>query len=52
MLGGLPTTTAVFVYIIWPWTAVGAPLVYAAVHKSWLMRDMDGHVPAAENVGV
>lgn len=52
MLGGLPTTTAVFVYIIWPWTAVGAPLVYAAVHKSWLMRDMDGHVPAAENVDV
>ncbi|SMX90822.1 Sodium:solute symporter family protein [Brevibacterium sp. 239c] len=52
MLGGLPTTTAVFVYVIWPWTAVGAPLVYAAVHKSWLMRDMEGPVPAAENVSV
>lgn len=41
MMGGLPATTAVFVYLIWPWTAIGGPLVYAAVHRSWLMRDLD-----------
>ncbi|MBB0968356.1 hypothetical protein G6016_05145 [Dietzia aerolata] len=40
MLGGLPTATAIFVYMIWPLTAVGAPLVYAAVHQSWLMKDL------------
>lgn len=52
MLGGLPATTAVFVYIIWPWTAIGAPLVYAAVHRSWLMRDMEEPALAVENVSV
>lgn len=41
MLGGLPLATAIFVYMIWPFTAVGAPLVYATVHKSWLMPDID-----------
>lgn len=40
MLGGLPIATAIFVYMIWPLTAAGAPLVYAAVHKSWLMKDL------------
>lgn len=40
MLGGLPTSTAIFVYMMWPLTAIGAPLVYAAVHKSWLMQDL------------
>lgn len=40
MLGGLPTATAIFVYMIWPLIAVGAPLVYAAVHQSWLMKDL------------
>lgn len=40
LLGGLPIATAIFVYMIWPLTAVGAPLVYAAVHKSWLTKDL------------
>ena len=41
MMGGLPASTGIFVYIIWPWTAVGGPLVYAAVHRSWLLRDVE-----------
>ncbi|GAA1051894.1 hypothetical protein [Dietzia natronolimnaea] len=45
MLGGLPVSTAIFVYMIWPLTAVGAPLVYAAVHKSWLMHDLTQDSP-------
>lgn len=40
LLGGLPIATAIFVYMIWPLTAIGAPLIYAAVHKSWLMKDL------------
>lgn len=40
MLGGLPTATAIFVYMIWPLTAIGAPLVYATVHRAWLMKDL------------
>lgn len=43
MMGGLPASTGIFVYIIWPWTAVGGPLVYAAVHRSWLLRDVEEH---------
>jgi sodium/proline symporter len=41
MMGGLPVATGIFVYIIWPWTAVGGPLVYAAIHRSWLLRDIE-----------
>lgn len=44
MMGGLPIATAIFVYMIWPLTAVGAPLIYAAVHKSWLMKDLSDDV--------
>lgn len=40
-LGGLPLPTAIFVYMIWPLTAVGAPLLYAAIHKTWLIKDLD-----------
>ena len=52
MMGGLPLTTAIFVYFVWPWTAIGGPLVYAAVHSSWLLRDLNAEVsePARQSV--
>lgn len=52
MMGGLPVTTGIFVYIIWPWTAVGGPLVYAAVHRSWLLRDIEAQDAALAGAAV
>lgn len=37
--GGLPAATAVFTYLVWPVSVVGAPLAYAAVYQGWLSRD-------------
>lgn len=39
-LGGLPTATAVFVYLIWPFTTVVAPLLYVFVFHTWLRHDL------------
>ncbi|WP_375000457.1 sodium:solute symporter [Aeromicrobium sp. CTD01-1L150] len=39
-LGGLPTATAIFFYLVWPFTAVAAPLVFTSVYHSWLSRDL------------
>ncbi|WP_432479494.1 hypothetical protein [Nocardioides sp. GXQ0305] len=39
--GGLPTATAIFVYLIWPVTSVVAPLLYAVVYQTWLRRDLE-----------
>jgi sodium/proline symporter len=39
-LGGLPTTTAVFFYVIWPLTAVAAPLIFVSVYQTWLRHDL------------
>lgn len=36
MLGGLPASTGIFLYVVWPLTVVGAPLVYAYVYTGWL----------------
>lgn len=40
--GGLPVSTAIFVYALWPATVLGAPLVYAYVYTGWLSREVDG----------
>jgi sodium/proline symporter len=39
-LGGLPTSTAVMVYVIWPLTAVVAPLLYTPLYQTWLRHDL------------
>lgn len=39
--GGLPISTALFLYLIWPLTVVGAPLLYAYVYTGWLGREVD-----------
>ncbi|GAB4084493.1 hypothetical protein GCM10028784_11230 [Myceligenerans cantabricum] len=46
-LGGLPTSSAVVLYAIWPLTTVGAPLLYALVYQVWLRHDVEepGPVP-------
>lgn len=36
---GLPVSTAIFTYVVWPVSVIGAPLVYAAVYQGWLSRD-------------
>lgn len=41
-LWGLPVSTGIFVYLIWPLSTVGAPLAYAAVYRRWLARDVAG----------
>lgn len=41
VLGGLPTSTAVFVYGIWPVTSVVGPLLFAWVYQTWLRHDVD-----------
>lgn len=41
-LWGLPVSTGIFVYLIWPLSTVGAPLTYAVVYSRWLARDMAG----------
>ena len=38
--GGLPVSTAIFLYGIWPLSAIGGPLVYAFVYGSWLSEDV------------
>lgn len=38
-LWGLPASTGVFLYLIWPLSTVGAPLVYAVVYRRWLAVD-------------
>lgn len=40
-LGGLPTATAIFFYLIWPVTAVVAPLIYVAIYRTWLRHDLE-----------
>ncbi|MBM7508060.1 hypothetical protein ABKW28_16600 [Nocardioides sp. 31GB23] len=50
-LGGLPASTAVFFYVMWPVTVVGAPLVYAHVYQGWLsleVADETGAEPAQD----
>lgn len=39
-LGGLPASTGVFLYVIWPVSTIGAPLVYARVYSRWLAVDL------------
>ncbi len=48
LLGGLPIATAIFFYMIWPFTAIGGPLIYAAVHKSWLIKDLADDQPPVD----
>jgi len=40
-LGGLPLSTGVFLYLVWPVSAIGAPLAYALVYSRWLARDLE-----------
>jgi hypothetical protein len=39
--GGVPISTAIFLYVLWPVTAIGTPLVYAYVYTHWLSREID-----------
>ncbi|MBA8824234.1 hypothetical protein FHX42_001563 [Saccharopolyspora lacisalsi] len=41
IIGGLPTSTAVFVYAIWPVATVVGPLVFAWVYHTWLRHDLE-----------
>ncbi|PRX46669.1 hypothetical protein B0I33_107246 [Prauserella shujinwangii] len=41
LIGGLPAATAVFVYAVWPFTTVAAPLLFAWVYHRWLRHDVD-----------
>ncbi|GAA1195171.1 hypothetical protein [Prauserella alba] len=41
VIGGLPTSTAVFVYMIWPLASVVGPLLFAWVYHAWLRHDVD-----------
>ncbi|MBB3663006.1 MULTISPECIES: hypothetical protein [Prauserella salsuginis group] len=41
VIGGLPASTAVFVYVIWPLTSVVGPLLFAWVYHTWLRHDVD-----------
>lgn len=43
-LGGLPVSTAIFLYLIWPISVLGAPLTYALVYTRWLAPDLS--IPA------
>jgi len=38
---GLPVSSAIFLYVMWPLTVVGTPLVYAYVYTGWLSREVD-----------
>ncbi|MDT0300901.1 sodium:solute symporter family protein [Streptomonospora wellingtoniae] len=40
-LGGLPTSTAIFLYVVWPVTAVVAPLLYTTLYRTWLRHDLE-----------
>ncbi|QYJ03640.1 hypothetical protein KUV85_15085 [Nocardioides panacisoli] len=44
-LGGLPASTGIFLYLVWPISTVGAPLAYAVVYSRWLAPDL----PTAES---
>ncbi|MFD0774673.1 sodium:solute symporter [Streptomonospora algeriensis] len=44
-LGGLPTSTAIFFYVIWPVTAVVAPLLYTTLYRTWLRHDLEEESP-------
>lgn len=46
--GGLPVSSAIFLYVMWPVTVVGAPLVYAYVYTGWLGREVDAGDGATE----
>jgi sodium/proline symporter len=39
-LGGLPVSTGIFLYLIWPISTIGASLVYAVVYTRWLAHDL------------
>ncbi len=45
-LGGLPVSTAIFLYVLWPLSVVGGPLVYALVYRSWLAKDVRRALPS------
>lgn len=40
IVGGLPTSTAIFVYAVWPIATVVGPLVFAWVYHAWLRDDL------------
>lgn len=40
-LGGLHVSSGIFLYLVWPVTSIGAPLVYALVHQRWLQPDLE-----------
>lgn len=39
-LGGLPTSMAILLYVVWPVTAVVGPLLYTTLYSTWLRHDL------------
>ncbi|QBR93108.1 sodium:solute symporter family protein [Nocardioides euryhalodurans] len=39
-IGGLPTTTALFFYVLWPLTTVVPSLIFVSVYRGWLRHDL------------
>lgn len=37
---GLPASTAILLFALWPLTAVASPLIFASVYENWLSRDL------------
>lgn len=49
--GGLPISSAIFLYLVWPVTVVVAPLIYAYVYTGWLGREVDTGAAVTERTG-
>lgn len=44
-LGGLPTSSAVIFYGIWPFSTVVGPLLFALVYQKWIRHDFEEGEP-------
>ena len=43
--GGLPVTTGIFFYLLWPVTVLVPSLIYVGLYRSWLRHDLTEPVP-------
>lgn len=41
LIGGLPASTAIFLYALWPFSTVAGPLLYALVYRIWIRHGLD-----------
>lgn len=45
---GLPISTGILVYVLWPFATISSGLMYAWVYHSWLSRDVTDESPSDE----